>query len=205
MIIRFAQKSFRAFKRAMDRILSLTAILLGLPVLLFIALLVRVTSKGPVIYRQERVGKGGKNFMMLKFRTMTVDAEKGTGAVWAQKNDPRVTPVGGILRKTHFDELPQLFNVLKGDMSIVGPRPERPEIVAKLKKSITDYERRLEILPGITGLAQVLHRADESLSDVRKKVKYDILYIKKMCWWMELRIMASTVFVVLTGTVVKFN
>lgn len=205
MIIRFAQKSFRAFKRVIDITLSLFAIIVGLPLFLIIALLVRATSQGPIIYRQERVGRRGKHFMMLKFRSMTVDAEKGTGVVWAKKNDPRVTAVGGILRKTHLDELPQFLNVLVGEMSIVGPRPERPEIVNSLKYSIADYEKRLEILPGITGLAQVLHRADESLSDVRKKVKYDLLYIKKMCWLMELRILISTIFVMLTGTVVKFN
>jgi lipopolysaccharide/colanic/teichoic acid biosynthesis glycosyltransferase len=143
--------------------------------------------------------------MMLKFRTMTVDAEKGIGAVWAKENDPRVTPIGSILRKTHLDELPQFFNVLMGEMNIVGPRPERPEIVKDLRKNIADYDKRLEILPGITGLAQVLHRADESLQDVRRKVKYDLFYIKKMCWLMEIRVLTSTMFVMLTGKTVQFN
>ena len=205
MIIRFAQMSFRACKRGMNRVLSLLAIIMTAPLLLLIALLIRVTSKGSVIYRQKRVGKYGHNFMMLKFRTMTVDAEKGVGAVWAKENDPRVTPIGGILRKTHLDELPQFFNVLMGEMNIVGPRPERPEIVKDLRKNIADYDKRLEILPGITGLAQVLHRADESLQDVRRKVKYDLFYIKKMCWLMEIRVLTSTMFVMLTGKTVQFN
>lgn len=203
LIIRFAQKSFRAFKRALDRVLSLILIILSLPLLLLIAFLVRVTSKGPVIYRQERVGKDGNNFTMLKFRTMSQDAEKGTGAVWARQNDPRVTPVGGILRQTHLDELPQLFNVLIGEMSIVGPRPERPEIVKSLKGTIKDYEKRLQVLPGITGMAQVFHRYDVTIADVRKKVKYDLLYIKKMCWLVEMRILALTCVVILTGKAVR--
>jgi lipopolysaccharide/colanic/teichoic acid biosynthesis glycosyltransferase len=205
MIIRFARKSFRAFKRVLDPVLALTAIAICSPLFIVIAFLVRITSEGPVIYLQERVGKRGKSFMMFKFRTMSVDAEKGIGAVWAKQNDPRVTQVGGILRTTHFDELPQLLNVLKGEMSIVGPRPERPQIVKDLRKSIVDYDKRLAVLPGITGLSQVLHRADESINDVRKKVKYDLLYIKKMCWLMELRVMTSTVFVMLSGKSVRFN
>jgi exopolysaccharide biosynthesis polyprenyl glycosylphosphotransferase len=203
MIVHVARKSFRAAKRAMDYVISLSAIVLASPVLMLIALLVKLTSPGPVIYRQVRVGKNGKNFAMLKFRTMSVDAEKGTGAVWAKQNDPRVTPIGGILRQTHLDELPQLFNVLKGEMSIVGPRPERPEIVKSLKETIADYEMRLQVLPGITGLAQVFHRYDETIADVRKKVKYDLLYIKKMCWLVEMRILALTCVVMLTGKEVR--
>jgi lipopolysaccharide/colanic/teichoic acid biosynthesis glycosyltransferase len=187
----------------MDYVISFTAIVLASPLLILIAALVKLTSPGPVIYRQERVGKNGRNFLMLKFRTMSQDAEKGTGAVWAKQNDPRVTPIGGILRKAHLDELPQLFNVLKGEMSIVGPRPERPEIVMTLKETIQDYEKRLQVLPGITGLAQVFHRYDETIADVRKKVKYDLLYIKKMCWLAEMRILALTCVVMLTGKEVR--
>ncbi len=137
--------------------------------------------------------------MILKFRSMCADAEKGTGAVWAKANDARLTPIGGLLRKSHMDELPQLLNVLKGEMSIVGPRPERPEIVKDLKLVISDYDKRLAVLPGITGMAQVMNRYDETISDVRKKVKYDILYIKKMCWLVEMRIMALTCVVMITG------
>jgi lipopolysaccharide/colanic/teichoic acid biosynthesis glycosyltransferase len=203
VIVHYARKSFRAAKRILDYVLAAIGILVASPVFILLALLVKATSQGPVIYRQIRVGKDGKNFAMLKFRTMSVDAEKGTGAVWAKQNDPRVTPIGGLLRKTHLDELPQLFNVLKGEMSIVGPRPERPEIVKSLKETISDYEKRLTVLPGITGLAQVMHRYDETLLDVRKKVKYDLLYIKKMCWLAEMRIAALTCVVMLTGKAVR--
>ena len=130
---------------------------------------------------------------------MRVDAEKFTGAVWAKENDPRVTAVGKILRKSHIDEIPQLFNVLKGEMSIVGPRPERPEMVCTLKKMILDYEKRLVVKPGITGLAQAIHKYDETVEDVKKKIKYDLLYIRKMCLWTDLRILAQTCAVVVTG------
>jgi lipopolysaccharide/colanic/teichoic acid biosynthesis glycosyltransferase len=199
MIVRFAQKSFRACKRVMDYGIAVTASILAAPLLLIIALLVKLTSKGPIFYRQVRVGKDGRNFTILKFRSMCVDAEKGTGAVWAKANDPRLTPIGNLLRKSHLDELPQLFNVLKGEMSIVGPRPERPEIVKDLKLVIEDYDKRLEVLPGITGLAQVMNRYDETIEDVKKKVKYDLLYIRKMCWLVEMRILALTCVVMLTG------
>ncbi len=199
VIVRVARKSFAAFKRGMDYVIALSVLIFAAPLMAFVALLVKVTSAGPVIYSQTRVGKGGKTFRIYKFRTMRVDAEKGTGAVWAQKNDPRLTPIGGFLRKCHLDELPQVFNVLKGDMSIVGPRPERPEIVKDLKLVISDYDKRLQIKPGITGLAQVMNRYDETISDVRKKVKYDILYIKKMCWLVEMRVLALTCVVMLTG------
>ena len=130
---------------------------------------------------------------------MFLDAEKNTGAVWAQENDPRITPVGRILRKTHIDEIPQLLNVITGEMSIVGPRPERPEIVKDLKALIHDYENRLSVKPGITGLAQVKHKYDETIEDVKKKIKYDLLYIRKMCWLVEMRIIAQTFIVALTG------
>jgi lipopolysaccharide/colanic/teichoic acid biosynthesis glycosyltransferase len=203
MIVHAARVSFRAAKRILDYVISATAIIVSSPLLILLAIIVKLTSKGPAIYRQERVGLNGKTFFILKFRSMTVDAEKGTGAVWAKKNDPRVTPFGNFMRKTHLDELPQLFNVLKGEMSIVGPRPERPEMVKTLKETICDYEKRLEVLPGITGLAQVLHRYDETLTDVRKKVKYDIFYIKKMCWLTEMRIVALTCVMMLTGKVLR--
>lgn len=203
MIVHAARVSFRAAKRALDYVISAVAILVASPLLIVIAILVKLTSKGPAIYRQERVGLNGKTFFIYKFRSMTVDAEKGTGAVWAKQNDPRVTPFGSFMRKTHLDELPQLFNVLKGEMSLVGPRPERPEMVKTLKQTICDYEKRLAVLPGITGLAQVRHRYDETLDDVRKKVKYDIFYIKKMCWLTEMRIVALTCVMMLTGKVLR--
>jgi lipopolysaccharide/colanic/teichoic acid biosynthesis glycosyltransferase len=203
MIVHAARRSFRAAKRTLDYLIAITAILLTGPLMALLAILVKLTSQGPAIYRQERVGKNGKTFYILKFRSMGVDAEKGTGAVWAKKNDPRVTPLGAFMRKTHLDELPQLFNVLRGEMSIVGPRPERPEMVKTLKETISDYEKRLQVLPGITGLAQVMHRYDETIADVKAKVKYDLLYIKKMCWMAEMRIMALTCVVMLTGKSIR--
>ena len=130
---------------------------------------------------------------------MRQDAEKGTGAVWATKNDPRVTSLGRILRKSRIDEIPQLLNVFRGDMSIVGPRPERPELVLTLKTLINDYEKRLTVKPGITGLAQVLHKYDETIEDVRTKVKYDLTYIQNRNLSTDLRIMAQTFGVVFTG------
>ncbi len=198
-VLRFARKSFAKFKRLFDIVLSIFGMAVSLPFVLVAAALIKLTSRGPVIYSQERVGKDGSIFRIYKLRTMYSDAEKGTGAVWAKAHDRRITPVGLALRKTHMDELPQLLNVLRGEMSIVGPRPERPEIVKQLKTKVVDYDKRLQVKPGITGLAQVKHRYDEDIKDVKKKIKYDLLYIKKMCLWVEMRIMAQTFVVALTG------
>jgi exopolysaccharide biosynthesis polyprenyl glycosylphosphotransferase len=156
------------------------AIALGivlLPFEIIIAILVALTSRGPVIYRQMRVGERGKNFTLYKFRTMRVDAE-ANGAQWAVKNDARTTPIGGILRASHLDELPQLWNIIRGDLSFVGPRPERPEFVEKLEARIPYYEARLFIRPGVTGWAQIHHRADLTDEDVIEKLQYDIYYLK---------------------------
>jgi exopolysaccharide biosynthesis polyprenyl glycosylphosphotransferase len=199
LIVRFVRKSFDKFKRFMDIALSLAGAVICAPVLLIATILIKIDSPGPIIYRQRRVGKNGKVFMIYKLRSMRMDAEKGTGAVWAKKKDPRVTTFGRLMRKTHIDEIPQLINVLRGDMSIVGPRPERPEMVRDFKSLICDYEKRLIVKPGITGLAQVRHKYDETIEDVKKKVKYDILYIKKKCFWSDLEIMAQTFGVVITG------
>lgn len=199
MLVRFARRSFERFKRWSDIMLSLIGILIASPLLVFAATLIKFSSSGPIVYRQFRVGKGGKKFRIYKLRTMRIDAEKYTGAVWAKENDPRITPVGRILRKTHIDEIPQLLNVLKGEMSIVGPRPERPEMVRDFKNLIADYEKRLLVKPGITGLAQVWHKYDETIEDVKQKVKYDLLYIRRMCLLTDLRILANTFIVVLTG------
>jgi len=199
MIIRFARRSFERFKRYADLILSVLGLLALSPLLIIAAAFIKITSPGPIIYRQDRVGRGGRTFRIYKLRTMRVDAEKNSGAVWARENDPRITPIGRILRKTHIDEIPQLLNVINGEMSIVGPRPERPEIVHELKEVIRDYEKRLQVKPGITGLAQVWHKYDETIEDVKKKIKYDLLYIKKMCLLVDLRIIANTCVVVLTG------
>lgn len=199
MIVSFVRKTYAIAKRWFDIASSIIAIIILSPLFMFVAILIKLTSKGPVIYTQTRMGQNGKLFKIYKFRTMKVDAEKLTGAVWAKENDPRLIPVGNFLRKTHMDEIPQFFNVLQGDMSVVGPRPERPEFVEKLKIQIPDYERRLAVKPGITGLAQVWHRYDETVEDVKKKVKYDLLYIKKICLWTDVRIFFRTFRVVLTG------
>ncbi len=199
LVVRYVRKGFDKLKRFMDIALSLLGVAVSAPVLLLAIVLIKLDSPGSIIYRQRRVGKHGKIFWIYKLRSMRLDAEKGTGAVWAKKNDPRITTFGRFMRKTHIDEIPQLINVLRGDMSIVGPRPERPEMVRDFKALICDYEKRLIVKPGITGLAQVKHKYDETIQDVKKKVKYDILYIKKKCFWTDLGIMAQTFGVVITG------
>ncbi len=199
VIIRYVRKGFDKFKRFMDVVLSTGGLVFTAPILLFATILIKLDSPGPIIYRQRRVGKNGKVFMIYKLRSMRKNAEKGIGAVWARKNDPRVTSIGRMLRKSRIDEIPQLINVLQGDMSIVGPRPERPEMVRDLKNLICDYEKRLIVKPGITGLAQIKHKYDETIDDVKKKVKYDLLYIRRKCLWTDLSIMAQTFGVVLTG------
>jgi exopolysaccharide biosynthesis polyprenyl glycosylphosphotransferase len=203
MIISFFRRTYFLAKRAIDIIGSTIALIILAPLLLITAILIKLTSRGPILYTQIRVGKEGKLFNIYKFRTMTVDAEKHTGPVWAAKNDNRLTPIGGFLRKSRIDEIPQFVNVLMGDMSIVGPRPERPLFVEQFKTQICDYEKRLNVKPGITGMAQVWHRYDETIKDVRKKIKYDVLYIKNMCFWTDIRIILRTFLVVATGAGAK--
>ncbi len=198
-LVRFARRRFAEFKRGFDIVVSFLGLIVSLPVLLVAMALIKMTSPGPVFYLQKRVGKDGLVFDMLKLRTMVADAEKHTGPVWAAHNDPRVTPVGRFLRKSRIDEIPQLVNVLAGEMSIIGPRPERPEFVDKLSCEIGDYDKRLDVRPGITGLAQIRQDYDTTLRDVRRKVKFDLLYIKRMCFLTDLRIVLSTVVVVLMG------
>jgi sugar transferase (PEP-CTERM system associated) len=161
-------------------VVSLIALVLTAPLLLLTALLVKLTSKGPILYRQRRVGLGGRLFTVYKFRSMYVDAEASTGAVWAVKDDPRITPVGKWLRKLRLDELPQLWNVVRGDMSIVGPRPERPEFVELLAQQIPYYRQRLAVKPGITGWAQINHKYGDSALDAMIKLEYDLYYIKHL-------------------------
>jgi exopolysaccharide biosynthesis polyprenyl glycosylphosphotransferase len=198
-LIRFARRRFAEFKRIFDIVVSVTGLVLTAPFLVFTAVLIKIVSSGPVFFRQQRVGQGGEAFQMYKLRTMKINAEKDTGPVWAKENDSRLIMFGRIIRKAHIDELPQLFNVLKGQMSIIGPRPERPVFVKKLKQDIPDYLKRLKVKPGITGLAQVWHKYDETIEDVKKKIKLDLLYIRKMCLWVDMRILALTVVAVLTG------
>ena len=200
MVMGFLRKVYAVTKRIFDIVMSSVLLVLAWPLMLLAAVLVKITSPGPVIYSQIRVGLNGTCFKIYKFRTMRADAEKNTGAVWAKVDDNRITSIGKILRKTRIDELPQLFNVLTGNMSLIGPRPERPEFVETLKVQIPDYEKRLSVKPGITGLAQVYHKYDETIEDVKKKVDYDIKYIENMCLWSDLGITMKTVGVVLTGT-----
>lgn len=220
-------------KRLMDVVVATIAIVLLSPIMLVVALLVKWTSPGPVIFQQTRVGLNlrrshddrrrgrasrpeqlderrssptdrrgrftyGRHFTLYKFRTMREDAEKN-GAQFAVAGDSRVTPIGGFLRKTRLDELPQLWNVLKGEMSLVGPRPERPEFIKELSKEIPDYLERLALKPGLTGVAQVVNGYDNNLESFRRKVAFDLLYLRNCCFTNDLKIMLRTVRVILTG------
>jgi sugar transferase (PEP-CTERM system associated) len=187
----------RGIKRVLDVVCSAAGILVTLPFLPFIVLAIKLDSPGPVLFRQERVGENERNFVLFKFRTMREDAESGTGAVWAQKEDPRVTRVGNFYRKSRIDELPQLFNVLKGDMSLVGPRPERPEFVEKLKTVIPYYSERHFVKPGVTGWAQVRYPYGASVEDALEKLRYDLYYIKNLSLTFDMMIILETVKVVL--------
>jgi exopolysaccharide biosynthesis polyprenyl glycosylphosphotransferase len=198
-IVQFARKRFQEFKRAFDIVVAVSLLILTAPLMAMAMVLIKIVSPGPVFYRQERVGLKGKIFQIYKLRTMKLNAEKETGPIWAKENDPRLIKFGAIIRKTHIDEIPQLINVLKGEMSMIGPRPERPFFVRHLDKEIPDYQKRLAVKPGITGLAQVLHKYDETIEDVKRKVKFDLLYIRKMCLMVDMRILGMTVVSVLTG------
>jgi sugar transferase (PEP-CTERM system associated) len=180
-------------KRTLDILVAAVGLILAAPIALAVMALIRLTSPGPIFYRQERVGQHGKRFMVLKFRSMQVDAEKGTGPVWAQKNDARVTPIGRFLRRTRLDEIPQLWNALRGDMSMVGPRPERPSFVADLTKQIPFYGQRHVVKPGVTGWAQVRYTYGASVEDALQKLQYDLYYIKNMSVALDVFVMFQTV------------
>jgi lipopolysaccharide/colanic/teichoic acid biosynthesis glycosyltransferase len=165
--------------------------------MLFVALLIRLDSPGPILYRQERVGRGERRFQILKFRSMYVDAEADSVPRWAQINDPRVTRIGAILRRTRIDELPQLVNVLRGDMSVVGPRPERPSFVHTLHQKIPFYGVRHLVRPGITGWAQINYEYTASLEDTRRKLEYDLFYVKNHNLFLNLAIILQTLRIVL--------
>jgi exopolysaccharide biosynthesis polyprenyl glycosylphosphotransferase len=182
---------YDSLKRAIEFLGALLIGIILLPFEIVIAILVALTSRGPVIYRQVRVGEKGKEFTLYKFRTMRVDAEKN-GVQWAAKNDARTTVVGGILRASHLDELPQLWNLVRGDISFVGPRPERPEFVEQLAQRIPYYEARLFIKPGVTGWAQINHRADLTDADVMQKLQYDIYYLKNRSLVLDFTIILKT-------------
>jgi len=187
----------RTSKRVLDIVASSVLLALASPIMLLTAIAIRLESRGPVIYRQERVGLGGRGFMCLKFRSMRTDAEKDGVARWATKNDSRVTRVGAYIRKTRIDELPQLLSVLKGEMSMVGPRPERPSFVAQLKEQIPFYELRHSVKPGVTGWAQVRYSYGASVEDARKKHQFDLYYVKNNSLFLDLLVLIETVSVVL--------
>jgi sugar transferase (PEP-CTERM system associated) len=194
----FVQGPARRFaKRAFDIVTSATLLLLTSPIMLLTAIAIRLDSPGPIIYRQERVGLGGRTFMCLKFRSMTVDAEKDGVARWASQNDSRVTRVGAFIRKTRIDELPQLLSVLKGEMSMVGPRPERPSFVQQLREQIPFYDLRHSVKPGVTGWAQVRYSYGASVEDARRKHQYDLYYVKNNSLFLDILVLIETVSVVL--------
>ena len=189
----------RFVKRLTDLAVSLFVIVPLFPVWLIVSLAIKIESRGPVLYRQERVGQNGNVFMINKFRSMVQEAETMTGPIWAKQEDPRITNVGQFLRRFRLDEVPQFINVLIGDMSVVGPRPERPYFVQKLMEEFPYYYRRHRIRTGITGWAQIKHSYDSSLADVRQKLKYDFFYIENTSFSLDLLIMLRTVLVMISG------
>lgn len=189
-----------AAKRVIDVIVAFVGLLLAMPLALMTALAIKLESSGPIFYRQERVGQNEKHFTLFKFRSMTQDAEAKVGPVWATENDPRVTRVGAIIRKLRIDEIPQMINVLKGEMSFVGPRPERPFFVERLKQNIPYYDLRHSVKPGITGWAQISYRYGDSEQDAVEKLQYDLYYIKHMSPVFDLQIIFESFKVILFGS-----
>ena len=186
--------NYESIKPWLDRMLALPLLLITGPIILFFRLVMKWDTGGSGIYAQERLGLEGKVFTIYKIRTMYEDSERHSGATWSLPGDPRITPIGRILRWCHVDELPQLYNVLKGEMSLVGPRPERPEFLPQLERAFPEYRQRLLVRPGLTGLAQVQQSPDTSLSTVRRKLNYDLCYVERMSFWLDLRLMFGTVF-----------
>jgi sugar transferase (PEP-CTERM system associated) len=195
------RRSIRFIKSITDMLLAVVGLCIALPMIALIAILTKLDSYGPVFFRQERVGENGRIFTLYKFRTMVEDAEKATGPVWAQETDPRITRLGRILRRTGLDEIPQMFNVLIGDMSFVGPRPERPHFVAELQETIPYYSQRLVVKPGITGWAQVRYGYGATVEDAIEKLQFDLYYIKNMSFFLDMLIILSTLHKVLFAKV----
>jgi len=183
-------------KRLFDIFLSSIGIISFSPLWLLFSLAIKLEDRGPIFYSQERVGKNGRIFKALKFRSMIPDAEKHTGAIWASENDPRVTKVGKILRATAMDELPQLWNILKRDMSFVGPRAERPELVEKFAKEIQNYHQRFLVKPGLTGIAQIYGKYD---TPPHQKLRYDLLYIKNQSFFLDLKLILLSFWITFRG------
>lgn len=188
---RLEAERYELFKARLDLVLANILLVVLSPLILLTLVLVRLTSRGPAIYTQRRLGLNGKPFTILKIRSMYLESELD-GPRWCLPGDTRVTPIGRFLRWSHLDELPQLVNVRRGEMSLIGPRPERPEIVAKLENSLPHYRQRLAVRPGLTGLAQILQPPDTDLSSVRRKLNYDLFYIDQMSFWLDLRITVGT-------------
>jgi lipopolysaccharide/colanic/teichoic acid biosynthesis glycosyltransferase len=191
--------AYRFFKRSFDILLSVLLLVITLPILILVSVAIKLTSKGPVVLKQKRLTQGGRVFTLYKFRSMKQDAEKSSGATLALKRDPRVTALGKVLRKTRIDELPQLVNVIKGEMSIIGPRPERPDIAEKLKQSIPYFDRRLRAKAGLTGLAQVLQGYPDDERGYRRKLALDMVYIQHQSILLDVWISLKTVLVMVTG------
>jgi lipopolysaccharide/colanic/teichoic acid biosynthesis glycosyltransferase len=187
-------------KMAIDWIIALVLFFAVAPLMAFLLVLVRLTSPGPALYKQVRLGRFGKPFNMYKIRTMSINAEAVTGAVWSGPNDSRVTRVGRFLRDTHLDELPQLVNVLRLEMSLIGPRPERPQLVKDIVRRLPRYAERTEVRPGVTGFAQIQHPADLDLDHVRRKLMYDLYYVSEVSPWLDLRIILGTFFYIAGAT-----
>ncbi len=184
--------TYFARKEALARAMAVMLLIPGVLIMSVLIILIRLTSRGPAIYRQTRVGKHGKTFVMYKLRTMLHDAEALTGPVWTRMDDERVTRLGRLLRRFHLDELPQLINVIKGEMDLIGPRPERPEFSAVLAKKIPGYTSRMQVLPGVTGLAQIDLPADADLHNVRRKLALDLHYIERCTFFLDLRLFVAT-------------
>jgi lipopolysaccharide/colanic/teichoic acid biosynthesis glycosyltransferase len=185
---------YPAAKAAGDRILALVLLAVAGPVILLSALLIKLSSRGPAFYTQTRLGLNGRPFTIYKLRTMIHKAESLTGPRWSLPGDPRITRIGNLLRMTHLDELPQLFNVLFGHMSLIGPRPERPEFLPELEEALPGYRQRLAVRPGVTGLAQVQLPPDSDVDSVRRKLAYDLFYVQRISPWLDLRLLLCTFF-----------
>jgi exopolysaccharide biosynthesis polyprenyl glycosylphosphotransferase len=193
------QARFNALTRVfLHRLVALIGAILSLPLAIITAILIKLDSRGPVLYKQERVGRNGRTFMVMKFRSMRTDAEKD-GPVWARSEDDRVTRMGRIMRKTRLDEIPQFWNILKGEMNFVGPRPERPHFVKQLAEEIPYYEQRHLIEPGLTGWAQIKYPYGSSIEDARQKLQYDLYYIKNQSLALDATILFETVKTILFG------
>lgn len=185
---------YPAIKNVLDRLTALVLLAITGPIIILAAVLIKLTSRGPAFYTQTRLGRHGKPFAIYKLRTMINKAEALTGPRWSLPGDPRVTRIGAFLRATHLDELPQLLNVLKGDMSLIGPRPERPEFLPELEEEMPGYRNRLSVRPGVTGLAQIQLPADSDVTSVRRKLAFDLYYIRFMNPWLDLRLLCCTFF-----------